>query len=122
MLFSSLWDGSVKPWLISRSTFSAPILKTVASFATQVSSVTFEVLSRWAHHQMMMLAGLWSISRHPNYFGEILVWWGVFLLGVSVFSDGQWTAVLSPLFTMAILLFLSGLPLLEKSADTRHGT
>lgn len=58
--------------------------------------------------------GLWKISRHPNYFGEICVWLGIFIISTSILTDGQWTAVLSPLFTMAILLFLSGIPLLEK--------
>lgn len=65
--------------------------------------------------------GLWKVSRHPNYFGEILLWWGHFTIGISVYELGQWTAVLSPIFTMAILLFLSGIPLLEKTADDRYG-
>ncbi|KAK7114825.1 uncharacterized protein [Littorina saxatilis] len=64
--------------------------------------------------------GLWKVSRHPNYFGEILVWLGVFIISTSILRDGQWTAVLSPLFTMSILLFLSGVPLLEKKADERY--
>jgi len=64
--------------------------------------------------------GLWKYSRHPNYFGEISVWIGVFIISTSVLEDGQWSAVLSPLFTMSILLFLSGIPLLEQKADERY--
>ncbi|KAI8791044.1 hypothetical protein BgiMline_018591 [Biomphalaria glabrata] len=64
--------------------------------------------------------GLWHFSRHPNYFGEILIWIGIFLISTSILESGQWTAVLSPLFTMTILLFLSGIPLLEKNADKRY--
>lgn len=64
--------------------------------------------------------GLWKYSRHPNYFGEISIWWGVFIISSSILTYGQWTAVLSPLFTMAILLFLSGIPLLEEKADERY--
>lgn len=63
--------------------------------------------------------GLWKISRHPNYFGEILLWVGIFIISTSILSYGQWAAVLSPLFITAILLFLSGIPLLEKKADER---
>ncbi|KAL4217606.1 hypothetical protein ACF0H5_022348 [Mactra antiquata] len=64
--------------------------------------------------------GLWKVSRHPNYFGEILLWIGVFVISTSVLRDGQWAAVLSPVFIIAILLFLSGIPLLEKKADERY--
>ncbi|KAL8564607.1 hypothetical protein ACOMHN_032163 [Nucella lapillus] len=64
--------------------------------------------------------GLWKVSRHPNYFGEITLWLGIFVISTSILRDGQWAAVLSPLFTMTILLFLSGIPLLEKKADERY--
>lgn len=65
--------------------------------------------------------GPWKWSRHPNYFGEMLVWWGVFIISCSILKKGEWAAILSPLFLMAILLFLSGIPLLEKKADERYG-
>lgn len=64
--------------------------------------------------------GLWKYTRHPNYFGEITLWWGIFIMSTSILTYGQWAAVLGPLFTMAILLFLSGIPLLEKKADERY--
>ena len=68
--------------------------------------------------------GLWSWSRHPNYFGEISVWSGVFIVSTSIISGSgvQWAGILSPLFTAAILLFLSGIPLLEQKSDARHGS
>ncbi|GFO46682.1 spcc594.04c protein [Plakobranchus ocellatus] len=46
----------------------------------------------------------------------------MFIISTSILKDGQWVAVLSPLFTMAILLFLSGIPLLEKNSDDRYRT
>jgi len=65
--------------------------------------------------------GLWSLSRHPNYFGEICLWVGVFVVSTSICGSGvKWTGILSPLFTASILLFLSGMPLLEKTSDERH--
>lgn len=66
--------------------------------------------------------GLWKYSRHPNYLGEIMVWLGVFCISTSILQGGQWAAVLSPIFTISILLFLSGIPLLEKNSDERYRT
>ena len=66
-------------------------------------------------------SGLWKWSRHPNYYGEMLVWWGAFILCVRIIDDAAlWTAILSPIFLMLILLFVSGIPLLEKKADERY--
>lgn len=58
-------------------------------------------------------------TADPNYFGELLLWWGVYISSVVVFTDYMHIAVISPLFITFLLLFLSGMPLLEKSADKR---
>lgn len=65
--------------------------------------------------------GLWAWSRHPNYFGEITLWTGVFLIGAGTFSGGEWVAVLSPLFVTLLLTKVSGVPLLERRSDERWG-
>lgn len=66
--------------------------------------------------------GLWRYSRHPNYFGEILVWIGVFLYAAPFLSPyGVMIAVLSPVSIALLLIFVSGIPILEKSADQRWG-
>ena len=57
--------------------------------------------------------GLWSRSRHPNYFGEILVWIGVFLVAAPVLQGWQWIAVLSPLFVTLLLTRVSWIPRLD---------
>lgn len=66
--------------------------------------------------------GVWRISRHPNYLGEILVWTGVYMF---CFPALSWLARLvslaSPLYIAAILLFFSGVPLVEKVADKKWG-
>lgn len=60
-------------------------------------------------------SGLWSWSRHPNYYGEMLIWWGVFISCCPVFavSTAGYATIASPIFTMLILLFLSGMPTAE---------
>lgn len=67
--------------------------------------------------------GLWHISRHPNYFGEILLWWGIFVGCTPVFdasaSNWGYATVVSPVLTMIILLFLSGIPSAEGPAQAR---
>lgn len=66
--------------------------------------------------------GIWHYSRHPNYFGEILVWVGVYLYTLA--SLPLLPAVIglvSPAFIIILLLFISGIPILEKSADKRWG-
>eukprot|EP00249_Psilotum_nudum_P020328 c27658_g1_i1 orf=104-964(+) len=60
--------------------------------------------------------GLWGWSRHPNYFGEILLWWGIFIAATPVLNGFQWAVVAGPVFTTLILLFASGIPILEASA------
>jgi len=67
-------------------------------------------------------SGVWRYSRHPNYFGEIMVWLGVFLVAVpSLGGLAIWIAAVSPLFISVLLLFVSGIPPLERSADKRWG-
>jgi tryptophan-rich sensory protein len=66
--------------------------------------------------------GLWRYSRHPNYLGEMLVWIGIYIFifpGLSV--PNRLIAAISPLFITGLLLFVSGIPLLEKRADEKWG-
>jgi steroid 5-alpha reductase family enzyme len=65
--------------------------------------------------------GLWSRSRHPNYFGEIMLWVGVAIIALPVLQGWQWVAMISPLFVTLLLTRVSGVPLLEKKADTKWG-
>lgn len=66
-------------------------------------------------------SGLWRWSRHPNYFGELLVWWGIFVICVPFLHGLALLTVLGPIFITLLLLFVSGIPLLEKSAEARFG-
>jgi steroid 5-alpha reductase family enzyme len=67
--------------------------------------------------------GLWRYSRHPNYFGEILVWIGFYIYAVqSLELCSAVVALISPIFISLLLIFVSGIPLLEKSADKKWGS
>jgi steroid 5-alpha reductase family enzyme len=65
--------------------------------------------------------GLWSRSRHPNYFGEIVLWVGVAIISLPVLQGWQWVALISPVFVTLLLTKVSGVPLLEKKADEIWG-
>lgn len=74
-----------------------------------------------AHRGLFISSGLWSRSRHPNYFGEIVLWIGVFLVAAPVLSGWQWVGILSPLVVVLLLTRVSGIPLLEAKADRTWG-
>ncbi|XP_031261735.1 uncharacterized protein LOC116127623 isoform X2 [Pistacia vera] len=65
--------------------------------------------------------GVWNYSRHPNYFGEIFLWWGIFIASTPVLEGAEWLVILGPIFLTLLLLFVSGIPLLEESADKKYG-
>ncbi|NSW51914.1 MAG: DUF1295 domain-containing protein [Anaerolineae bacterium] len=65
--------------------------------------------------------GLWALSRHPNYFGEIVLWLGVAIITMPVLSGWQWVTMISPVFVTLLLTKISGVPLLEKKADAKWG-
>ncbi len=65
--------------------------------------------------------GLWSRSRHPNYFGEIMLWAGVAVIALPVLRGWQHAALISPVFVAFLITRVSGIPLLEKKADEKWG-
>ncbi len=65
--------------------------------------------------------GLWHYSRHPNYFGESLVWWGIFVAITPALRGTEWLAVLGPVFLTLLLLFGSGIPTVEKRHNAKYG-
>jgi steroid 5-alpha reductase family enzyme len=65
--------------------------------------------------------GLWARSRHPNYFGEIVLWIGVAIIALPVLRGWQWVALISPVFVALLITRISGVPMLEKRADEKWG-
>lgn len=74
-----------------------------------------------ANRGKFIRSGLWARSRHPNYFGEILIWIGVALIAIPVLQGWQWVALFSPVFVTFLLTRVSGVPLLEQKADKKWG-
>jgi steroid 5-alpha reductase family enzyme len=72
--------------------------------------------------QCFITSGLWRYSRHPNYFGEIVLWIGIAVIALPVLQGWQWLCLISPLFVILLLTRISGIPMLEKSARERWGS
>ncbi|MDB4608813.1 DUF1295 domain-containing protein [Flavobacteriaceae bacterium] len=66
-------------------------------------------------------SGIWSISRHPNYVGEVLLWTGIAIIAIPSLSGLQYLALISPVFTYLLLTRVSGVNLLEASSDKKWG-
>lgn len=124
-LFTVFWLQAFLAWIISlplwwaitHSAESQPLLDALA-FVLWAAGFTIKTtadaqLARFKSDQrnagQVLQTGLWRYSRHPNYFGEAVLWWGFYGFAV---SSGGW-AILSPLLMTFLLLKVSGIPLIE---------
>jgi steroid 5-alpha reductase family enzyme len=99
----------------------------VIGLAIAAFGLVFEAVGDWqmarfkadpANKGQVMDRGLWGSTRHPNYFGECCVWWGLFIVALAG-GSGWWTVV-SPLLITVLLLKVSGVTLLEKDMADRR--
>lgn len=74
-----------------------------------------------ANKERFITSGLWAWSRHPNYFGEIVLWTGIAILALPVLSGWRWLTLISPVFVTLLLTKVSGIPMLEARAEKRWG-
>ena len=65
--------------------------------------------------------GLWARSRHPNYFGEITLWTGITVMGISTFEGMNYLAIFSPIFSYLLLVYVSGVRMLEFRGQRKWG-
>ena len=80
----------------------------------------FQAIGDWQLQQFckykkpgeIMQSGLWKYTRHPNYFGEIAMWWGIFCMIIP--SVDNWYSIIGPITISYLLIFISGVPLMEK--------
>ena len=66
--------------------------------------------------------GLWAYCRHPNYLGEILLWTGVAIVALPALEGFSYLTLVSPVFVWALLVHISGVPMLEARADRKWGS
>lgn len=76
-------------------------------------------LANPANKGKLMTSGLWRYTRHPNYFGEAMLWWGIFVIVLGVPSG--WVSIVGPVTITVLLLFVSGVPLTERHFVGRPG-
>ncbi|MDX2344854.1 MAG: DUF1295 domain-containing protein [Acidimicrobiia bacterium] len=74
-----------------------------------------------ANEGRFITSGLWAWSRHPNYFGEIMLWTGIAIMALPVLSGWRWVTLISPVFVFLLLTRVSGIPMLEARAEKRWG-
>ena len=131
-LYLVFWRQALLAWIIS-----LPLLGAFASTRPLglidwlgallwLTGFVFESVSDWqlarfranpANAGAVMRAGLWSYTRHPNYFGEACIWWGFYCFALSA---GAWWALPGPLLISFLLLRVSGVPRLEKDIGNRR--
>ncbi|MGW4652329.1 DUF1295 domain-containing protein [Kitasatospora sp. NPDC004289] len=120
-----LWFVSL-PVQIAQRLPDPPGLLALLALALWTLGLTFETvgdhqLARFradpANRGRVLTTGLWSWTRHPNYFGDACVWWGLFLLAAD--HPAGWATLLSPLLMTYLLAFGSGRPMAERGTTSR---
>lgn len=133
-LFSVFWLQAVILWLVSQpilavTTSSTPFtwnLWDALGITLWLIGFAFEAIGDWqlarfkanrANRSRVLNDGLWRYTRHPNYFGDFCIWWGLYSFAV---ADGAWWTLYSPLLMSILLMYISGVTLLESTIDSRR--
>lgn len=132
-IFQAVWVWTVSlPVTLVNATDTNPFLQSVDLIGWLMWAVGF-MIEGTADQQKLNFkkspenrgkwcnVGLWKYTRHPNYFGEILLWWGIFVASTPILDKAEWLVIIGPIFLTLLLLFISGIPLLEESADKKFG-
>jgi len=94
--------------------------------AVWLYGICFEAVGDWqllqfirdpANKGKLMTSGLWRYTRHPNYFGEVTLWWGIWLMTLAL--PGGWLTIIGPITITFLILKVSGIPMLEKHYEDR---
>eukprot|EP00842_Homolaphlyctis_polyrhiza_P004231 jgi/Hompol1/4809/HPOL_003893-RA len=94
----------------------------VIGFVIEVEADAEKSRFKADHPNDFVYTGIWAFSRNANYFGEMTLWIGVFILCIAGFAESwQWITITSPLFVISLISFVSGIPISEKNALKRYG-
>lgn len=119
------WIITMPLWIGLTVPFESNIFDTLG-LALWTIGMAFETVGDWqlarfksdpANSGKVMNRGLWRFTRHPNYFGECLIWWGFFLF---IVPTGAWWAIASPVLLTFLLLKFSGVTMLEETIVDRR--
>ncbi len=119
----------ISPLLVARhpdnsGTLDENVVLTALGSALWWTGFLFEAIGDWQltkfrsvkkNKAKVMKTGLWRYTRHPNYFGEVTMWWGLWLIVLPL--SGGWLAIISPITITYLLLKVSGITMLEKKYD-----
>lgn len=134
-LWAVFWGQGILMWIVSLpvqagqadATPDGLIWLDVAGIAIWLLGFLFETigdlqLTRFkadpGNAGQVMNRGLWSWTRHPNYFGDFSVWWGLYLIALATTS--AWWTIISPILMSVLLIRVSGAALLEKGMSRRR--
>jgi steroid 5-alpha reductase family enzyme len=99
-----------------------------AGLAVWLTGFFFEAVGDWqldrfladrSNRGKILDTGLWRYTRHPNYFGEVVMWWGIFVISLS--QPWSWIGIIGPVTITVLILFISGVPMLERSMSSNPG-
>jgi steroid 5-alpha reductase family enzyme len=120
---------NVTPVMIIMSSTSGAVHWTAyAGLAVWCVGFSFESIGDWqldrflkdpANRGTIIDIGLWRYTRHPNYFGECTMWWGIFVIALGV--PWGWVGVIGPIAITSTILFVSGIPMTEKLMEKTPG-
>lgn len=116
------------PIIISNSNIGNINFVTFLGFIVWLLGFIFESVGDWQlknfikkpeNKGKIMTFGLWKYTRHPNYFGEVTMWWGIFLISIN--SGNWWLGILGPTTISFLILRVSGIPMTEKHFEGKLG-
>ena len=132
-LLQGLWVSftSAAAWAIMTTTLRRELgIFALIGFLVWIFGFAFEVIADIQKNRFranpenkgkFIANGLWSRSRHPNYFGEITLWIGVVIIALPILRGWPWVTLISPVFVTLLLTRISGVPMLEKRANDKWG-
>jgi len=132
-LFMVFWLQALLLWLISWPLQAAFLSKTPFNWLDSIGvtlsavGIALEAIadfqltrfkSQSGYKDRVLDSGVWAWSRHPNYFGNFIMWWGFYLIGLA--GAGPWWTIFSPVVMSALLIHYSGAGLMEETITSRR--
>lgn len=116
-------------YLITRTSLSSLNFYSWWGMTIFILGLLIETVADWqkfkfknnpANQDKWIESGIWRCARHPNYFGEMILWWGIFIFTIPWQNGWSWLTMMGPIFITFILLFVSGIPPLEKRYQQKY--